>query len=682
MKRRTVILACGMLTGWALAGDSFAVVRIIDRDTNWPYIRVHCYVGIPAQGAAAHTGMGMGVTELWADAGDCVFAIQDSYAIQPWITYHIPEGIGHRNRSPVDQTINWIYTPDNLVWGPACKRFCQTFKARAVEISAVRCQVASADKEFRLTVHANSPDGPQVGPPRTFEAGQSRWGLTEWKPGEVPTEPGKTYAICIEATDGSAWNPFFHSTGNRYADGMAYFDGVPEPSSDLGLLIRTPENGFLQALPGHETDEQGWVQARLGHSFVPRTANILMAIIDVDISGPKRGHTDATIWIRENGPDGKVVGPPEKTPLFLAPKRYQTTVAALWNPRQVRVTPGKTYYVGFDAPGLTKDERVHRVRARLYGEEVPNGHASIAAIHTHRVTRDRIEIGWYSGNESRVSIEYGLTGQTKGKRVEVAAGASRAVLQDLKPDTEYAFRLRAVAPGGQVPYYSPWFLTRTRAANGALKAVGTLQQFEAFEQYFLPLANAPLAPDVYPVKEPPGKLVEITNPSFEQGSEGWQIEEGVQVSSQIESIQSYDGQKMCGWYRQKVGEAGSDAFRRESVVQSVAVEPDKTYLLTTWVRTDEPPWTKEQYRAGMWSYPHFSAKGWNRVCLVCDPTGGKSFEGSNSTQWFTTHAKWVKVYKQFRARAATVTIGARFFQRSQREWDAAHCDAFELRRLD
>jgi hypothetical protein len=316
---------------------------------------------------------------------------------------------------------------------------------------------------------------------------------------------------------------------------------------------------------------------------------------------------------------------------------------------------------------------------RLYGEESRGAHPTVACVWTGRVFSESIEVVWRKGNRSTAIIEYGEPG---GPVLGVAKEAGQegwAAIPNLEADTVYQFRLIATSDQG-CKYYSPWYLVRTRAKDGTLGTVDAMQSFGVFDPYFLPVADAPLADPPELPSRAHGKAVRLSNAGFESGIDGWRLGEDsdCRVSRGEERLRPFKGESMLGWTRRAKGEHNHDLHRKDYITQRVSVKRDALYELSAWAIAAEPDWPRERWVEETWSFPFFGSRCRNQICLVADAAGGEDFAGPNCTQWFSTDGKWMLLKKTFRAARDVVTVGATFYQRGERDWDAAFVDDFRL----
>jgi hypothetical protein len=631
--------------------------------------------------------MGRGATELRVGGGDVTFAHEDAAGIWPPIAYNCPVRLPGGPEVALDLTFGWIYVADGLCWTPACKTFAQSFIAEGPELVSVRCFVASPPKPIEVSLHEGGPSGRQIGSTKSFNAGTSNWGLVFWEPGEAPTTIGKTYTIVLDSADGSGWNPFVHSKGSCYEKGFARFDNVAQPQTDLCLLISNPGDGYIRHLPVPDSanKENQWSDVPNGQRFISRGRNLMLAMIEVECGGSAGSDSEYTpvyLVIRREGPNGEQIGRKMSISHLPGKQRSIKQRGAPYGPDWVMLESGKTYFAGLEfADGRIPEN--WKTRMRLYGELATGSHPTIASVWTTRIFSNSIEVVWRKGNPSSTVIYYGKPGGDVLGVVQESGNEGWAVIPNLEADTVYQFRLIATSPQGY-KYYSPWYLARTRAEDGTLGSVQPMQSFGIFDPFFLPVADAPLSKPITPPSRGLGKNVKLTNPGFESGIKGWIPSEGLEKKSSRENniLKPYQGKNMFGWMRPAKGKKDHELYRKDSVTQKVRVKQGKWYELSAWAITAEPDWPGKRWIEETWTYPFFQSRCRNRISLVVDPKGDDDFSGSNSTQWFSTDGKWMLLKKAFQAKANSVTIGAAFYQRGERDWDAAFVDDFELIEID
>lgn len=121
-------------------------------------------------------------------------------------------------------------------------RWAQSYTARGTSLAGACLMAATAGQHFDIviTIHQNTPDGPQIGPtkimPSSGIAGGDMVGVC-YDRGEVPTELGQTYWVVYENAEGGGLN--IYEMGNPYLDGNAscYLGGWIPMAFDLKLNL-------------------------------------------------------------------------------------------------------------------------------------------------------------------------------------------------------------------------------------------------------------------------------------------------------------------------------------------------------------------------------------------------------------------------------------------------------------
>ena len=148
-------------------------------------------------------------------------------------------------------------------------KWIQTYVAqgRSLAFAGLYTAVATAQpplyrQRVRITVHKGSPNGPIVGIQKIGigqgnYTGDSSWGIlgTVYAPGEVPLEPGKTYAIEFESIEtyhstidyiniknvasngGNGYNPYKKPAPDEYPLGTSYKNGTEKQKFDLDMQV-------------------------------------------------------------------------------------------------------------------------------------------------------------------------------------------------------------------------------------------------------------------------------------------------------------------------------------------------------------------------------------------------------------------------------------------------------------
>jgi hypothetical protein len=146
-----------------------------------------------------------------------------------------------------DGLITNLYTRQNgASW--SATSIGQTFVARGVNlISAAFWLADPAAPTYVVRLFATGPGGVQVG---TAKRGKpARLGadpemIVIWAPGECPLVPGQTYYLEVTRDGGGVFNVALVNTGNPYAYGDAFKDGVAVTGTDLaGTIMEEASTG-------------------------------------------------------------------------------------------------------------------------------------------------------------------------------------------------------------------------------------------------------------------------------------------------------------------------------------------------------------------------------------------------------------------------------------------------------
>jgi len=523
MRYRNTVIPVAILAALLVlicAGSCFGYYRMLVEQSNRPYeFRQYTYVAPEAVDEPRHmwkTGMGMsGCTENGPGKELGIITMGDNDSIRPPIMYHLQD---YPDRTaPIDLLQHWVYFSDFKIhgqYGVHGKVVGQTFTATGDNLAKMGIIMAGDMKNYVVTVHEDSLDGPQIGSTKTIYGGKSVWNHIEYLPDEIKTVPGHTYAVKIVAEDGSEASPFIDSTGNIYDLGMAYFDGQPYPDRELIILIAMEDDGFVKHMPAGSLDHEGYQSTPDGYHFIARGENALFTYLRVKMKHPgifeahggKVKGTWYVVSIYEDKPNGKRVGSPVQTYTLIHSTQAHKEINdykfhGLWAPDDARLVPGEKYVVRIetmdDRDGYDKRVPLPQgalVGGSVYGEIKANSHPSISDVRTGEVTRDSIEVLWKKGNDSHTTIEYGKIGGKILGSVE-EAGNGRAVIHCLVPNQGYQFRLISRIKGG-CEYRSPWYAAATTKADGSESDVQVWRDdVTDLEKVFMPVAPGPIYRD-------------------------------------------------------------------------------------------------------------------------------------------------------------------------------------------
>ncbi|MBI4582190.1 MAG: carboxypeptidase regulatory-like domain-containing protein [Planctomycetes bacterium] len=158
--------------------------------------------------------------------------------------------------------------------------------------------------------------------------------------------------------------------------------------------------------------------------------------------------------------------------------------------------------------------------------------------------------------------------------------------------------------------------------------------------------------------------VVLVNPSFEEGADGWQREgqTGAVVGCD-EGIVPAWGSAMFGWTSLDKGEGS-----RTTIYQQVEATPGRTYCFSGSVFTD--------HRGGRSSDV--------KVRLIVLPAGGtavRDLAHLTSSQWYATEGQWRRGSVEFKAAAASITVGFELEQRWSLPASQLYVDGAQLERI-
>lgn len=162
----------------------------------------------------------------------------------------------------------------------------------------------------------------------------------------------------------------------------------------------------------------------------------------------------------------------------------------------------------------------------------------------------------------------------------------------------------------------------------------------------------------------PGAAVEVVNPSFEQGLDGWRVDgpRGVVVGCDG-GVAPMWGSRMFGWTTREQGE-GSRTF----VHQPVKVEKGRRYRFSGAVYTGREGGRSSDVK----------------VRLLVLPAGGGDWRNNDrieTSQWYATEGVWRRGSVEFTAASETVTVGFDLEQRWNLPRSSLYVDAAYLERM-
>jgi hypothetical protein len=122
----------------------------------------------------------------------------------------------------------------------------QTFVARGIGLISAAFWLADGTfPTFVMRVLENGPGGLQVGTTKRGKPARPTADpemLVLWAPGECPLTPGQTYYIEVSKDGGGLFNSVYVASGNPFAYGQAYTNGVARAGNDLAGTIMEEES--------------------------------------------------------------------------------------------------------------------------------------------------------------------------------------------------------------------------------------------------------------------------------------------------------------------------------------------------------------------------------------------------------------------------------------------------------
>lgn len=617
-----------------------------------------------------------------------LYMLDVSGALAPFV--EVVEG----RTTVIDQADQPKLSLEMELWGPARVKFAQSFVARGTAVTGFLLWRSSGDSKLLVSLYEDSPAGKRVAGP--FETRESMtWVCGSPLPAEqFKTTPGRKYAIELAAEDGKPWNHGMPRTGDVYPDGIAYYDGVPHPESDLGIHIDEATPGLINVAGAD--DDQHFIKEGpgsgtctvAGQTFVATTPNILKAGANCGWGGA--GVQEFLFSIHEDGPGGPQVGPACTVKMVT-----NWGADAVWFPDAVQVIPGKTYYLQYRrvdgepffsylSSNVYKQGRAYRDGKlvpeqfdqlfSVIGEEEPAGIIYPVNVRVSRVTDTSAVIAWETGTPGDSLVHYGTTvhlieqagdEQERSRQHEVT-------IKGLTPGTAYMYRVS-----------SHTYKKSSRRTYSRIYSFMTPPAGEDHPRFDKPpiLVEPPACDD----------CVTVANPGFEEGVTGWTRKASSgrakkpetyvpdakpfgDATTGVEGCNPHSGKRLYGWtYRgpeDPTWVEPREDWRQEIIYQRISVEPGREYLFSAFLLTGD--------RGSGWGRD-------SRIRLAVDEDDGRTLESfdtidqANCTQWFATHHRWLPVSLRFTPKKNHVTIGIHFLNWWALETNRLYVDEITVR---
>lgn len=544
-------------------------------------------------------------------------------------------------------------------WSPGRVVLGQTFRAEGPWMGTATFWIPGDPIRLTGTVHEGGPGGRQVGVAKTTPKEVTWVTDLSWSRGEAALVPGEIYYLRMECPDGKRWNIGTPGPGNVYPHGMAYYDDVPQPDSDLSISIGFRDDSLLTQARGGKNlgfigEGPGSGSCReAGQTFIATTDNVIQASMRAGWGGNPRD-TRFEYAILEGGPDGKPAGPATQVKMV-----SDWGADALWAPGEVRLMPGERYY--FRARRVDGEPFYSYLSRDIYssgtawrdGKALGDfeldfkvvGEAVVGSMtYPYNVTIEpagphSAVVEWETGTPADTLVRFGLDKEcAQSTDLDPALEQKhRAVLEGLEPGVEYCYR--AVSS------------TRKKEAPSV---------YSRAYWFRMPGEQKEKPPLTMPATR--GRAISLKNPGFEDGFADWERmgKEGGIVryrSGKDMPCTPHSGKAMWGWSDYaKDRPDWREPFqidRHELIYQTVKVKPGATYEFTAWIFTAD------------------KGSGWERDCrvqLIVDPTGEANFgkfKGLNdrcASQGYATKGRWRPCRLRFRAEAERATLGIHFWE--------------------
>jgi hypothetical protein len=219
-----------------------------------------------------------------------------------------------------------------------CSEIRQTFVATGDVVKITLWMPTNLD--LNVSIH-DASNGNQIGPTRVTN--QMDRDTVKWLHGEVPLTPGNTYYVRITRAGGGTFQLYCNTNqnGNLYPYGQAYYDGQAQPTVDIGMVIESDDAG-LATMYQRPTLSTGEWASEIGQTF--KALGSYINIVTVYATATESSGTDVSFSIHQNGPGGTQIGP-TKTVRIRDYRPMGQLVAVTWQPGEVQVSPGQTYYL-------------------------------------------------------------------------------------------------------------------------------------------------------------------------------------------------------------------------------------------------------------------------------------------------------------------------------------------------
>ena len=276
------------------------------------------------------------LTEL--SAGTYSLGLSDNFHFMPRLRSFVPVTDGQVNSGSFKMKSTYQLHGGYMSTGsPQCREIRQTFVATG-DIAKITAWVVESGITVHCSIH-NASTGAQIGP--TKDLGVDDRGTAKWLHGQVPLTVGTTYYVKL-IRNGTDTFCVMIKSGNPYSGGCVYYDGVAQSDIDMGMVIESDDAG-LSTMYQRSRNNSGQSGTEIGQTFKAIGSNVTIATIFAT-SYEGSGGTNVAFSILSGGPTGAQIGP-TKTVKVRDYRPMGQWVAITWEPGEVPVTSGQTYYL-------------------------------------------------------------------------------------------------------------------------------------------------------------------------------------------------------------------------------------------------------------------------------------------------------------------------------------------------
>ena len=282
-----------------------------------------------------------------------VYVNQPDFFASPKVVPEVWINNGQVTHLDVDLDVDYsTYFRDSDQWTDWHWDWYQTFTAQGTSVRGVSWVMAGwgaydgKTARVRILEDNGSQDVRNWTPIGTATDGHlasdsDEW--VRWNSGEVPMIPGRQYAVNVHIDGGMAIYKR-DKDARSYLGGRAYDqDGNPK-DFDLNITVFSDRGRMVthtSKSSGPGNFNGGLHDTRWGQSFVATGSGLAAADL---FAASGQADLELTWAVRKNGPNGEQVGPTKTTRgAYFASST--DLVGASFNPDEVRLIPGDTYYI-------------------------------------------------------------------------------------------------------------------------------------------------------------------------------------------------------------------------------------------------------------------------------------------------------------------------------------------------